>query len=441
MNIGLIAMSGVRACDQQLMALGMSLPGFVERSRVIASLPSLGLLTLAGATPAGHTLRYLEMPQLPSSDDREALPDFDLVAISSYSAQIFEAYDLADRYRRRGARVVMGGLHVTALPDEALEHCDAVVVGEGEPCWPQVVRDAERRCLQPRYQSDGRYDLAQSPMPAFELLHISRYNRLTVQTSRGCPWRCNFCASSILLTDRYKQKPPERVIAEIDRIIELWPRPFIEFADDNGMVNRAYWLHLLPQLARRRLRWFTETDVSVGADDALLTAMAAAGCAEVLIGLENPSAAGLDGLELRRNWKRNQLDRHQTLVRNIQRHGIRVNGCFILGLDGHDMRVFDDVAAAAEALELYDVQITVLTPFPGTPLHEQLQREGRLTHPGQWNRCTLFDINYRPALMSASQLRAGFHNLAARLYSEEAARRRRDRFNQHRRAARTREAS
>ncbi len=442
MRIGLIAMSGVRACDTQLMALGMSLPGFVERSEVIASLPSLGLLTLAGATPPGHELHYIEMPQLPApEDDGGALPDLDLVAISSFSAQIFEAYELADRYRRRGTPVVMGGLHVTALPDEALRHCDVVVIGEGEPCWPEVVRDAERHLLRARYQSDGAYDLSQSPMPAYELLDISRYNRLTVQTSRGCPWKCSFCASSILLTNGYKQKPVQRVLAEVDRIIELWPRPFLEFADDNGMVNRRYWRTLLPELARRRVRWFTETDISVGEDDDLLAMMADAGCAEVLIGLESPSDAGLDGLELRRNWKRSQVSRYQPLVRNIQRHGIRVNGCFILGLDGHDTRIFEQVASAAEQLELYDVQITVLTPFPGTPLYDQFLLQGRLTHPDQWERCTLFDINYRPALMSNSELRAGFHDLARRLYSEEATRCRREHFNRYRRAAKSKETS
>ena len=136
MRIGLIALSGIRCCDEELLRLGLTLPGFVERSKVIASLPSLGLLTLAGMTPDAHECVYYEVEDVRKMD---ALPDgLDLVALSSLSAQIGEAYDLADRFRAQGTPVVMGGLHVTAVPDEAARHADAVVVGEGESAWPQV---------------------------------------------------------------------------------------------------------------------------------------------------------------------------------------------------------------------------------------------------------------------------------------------------------------
>jgi radical SAM superfamily enzyme YgiQ (UPF0313 family) len=177
---------------------------------------SLGLLTLAGMTAAPHQCEYLEVKDI---RDLDALPGgFDLVAISSLSALIGEAYLLADRYRALGVPVVMGGLHVTALPDEAGQHADAVIVGEGELAWPDVVRDAEKSALKRCYQVRGDFPLADAPMPAYELLDPSKYNRLIVQTSRGCPLRCEFCASSILLTRWYKQKPIEKVLAEIDHI-------------------------------------------------------------------------------------------------------------------------------------------------------------------------------------------------------------------------------
>lgn len=167
MNIGMIAMSGVRACDPELLALGLTLPGF-------------------------------------------------------------------------------------------------------ELAWPRILDDAQRGTLTPVYDLRAQeFDLADSPMPAYELLDIDRYNRITVQTSRGCPWRCDFCASSILLTRKYKQKPAANVLAEVDRIRGLWPRPFIEFADDNSLVNRTYWHDLLPELAKRRIRWFAETDIPICEDDAL----------------------------------------------------------------------------------------------------------------------------------------------------------------------------
>src|SRR5262245_45551652 len=173
MRIGLLAMSGVRACDPELVRLGMTLPGFVERGKVVASLPSLGLLTLAGMTPPSHTCEYYEVKELREFDP---LPNtFDLVAISSLSAQIKEAYDLADRYRALRVPVVLGGLHATALPEEAGLHADAVVVGEGEPVWLELLQDAEAGRLRRCYKARGDFSLADSPIPAFELLDPARY--------------------------------------------------------------------------------------------------------------------------------------------------------------------------------------------------------------------------------------------------------------------------
>jgi radical SAM superfamily enzyme YgiQ (UPF0313 family) len=426
MNIGLIAMSGIRCYDTELLSLGLTLPGFVERSKTIASLPSLGLLTLAGATPPTHRVHYLEIPDIRAA---EALPhDFDLIGISSYSAQIDEAYELADRYRATGVSVVLGGPHVSVLPEEAAAH-GTVVVGHGELHWPQVVADAEAGRLAPSYGAlDDDVDLGQAPIPAFELLDIARYNRLTIQTSRGCPHRCEFCAGSMLFCRRYRQKPPAKVLAELDRVLEIWPRPFIELADDNSFVDRDYWLELLPELARRHVHWFTETDIAVGEDDEVLELLHASGCAEVLIGLESPIADGLDGVETRGNWKLKRLPRYRQALRNIQEHGIRVNGCFVLGLDGHGPDIFDRVREFVADADLFDVQITVLTPFPGTPLRARLATEGRLTDGDDWRRCTLFDVSFVPREMTAAQLAAGLRELGVEIYSEEWTRRRRDRF-------------
>ena len=427
MRIGFIAMSGVRACDPELLKLGLTLPGFVERGKTIASLPSLGLLTLAGLTPAEHEIEYLEVDDL---RELPALPDrFDLVAISSFSAQILEAYELADRYRARGIAVVLGGLHVTALPEEASQHADAVVVGEGESVWPMILDDFQAGRLEPRYQSAGEFSLADAPLPRFDLLDVDKYNRLTVQTSRGCPLRCEFCASSVLLTPRYKRKPIGKVLAEIDRIREIWRRPFLEFADDNSFVDRAYWKELLAELQTRGLKWFTECDLRVYEDEELLDLMHASGCAEVLIGFESPIESGLPGLELKSDWKHRRWGEYREAIHRIQSRGIRVNGCFILGLDGHTTDVFDAVYEFARESELYDVQITIQTPFPGTPLYTRLKNAGRLLNDGQWNRCTLFDVNFQPDPLSIGELRTGFYNLARRLYGDEISHWRRNNFN------------
>ena len=230
----------------------------------------------------------------------------------------------------------MGGLHVTCLPDEALQHCDTVCIGEGELIWPQLLKDFERGELKQIYQADGKYNFTEHVMPAFELLNPEKYNRITIQTSRGCPHSCEFCAGSILLTDKYKQKPVEHVLAEIDKVLELWPHPFIEFADDNSFVNKVYWKTLLPELAKRKVRWFTEADIAVGDDPEFLNLLFQSGCKEILIGLESPNKSGLNGIELRNNWKLKKIDRYKENITKIQQAGIRVNACFIVGLDEHD---------------------------------------------------------------------------------------------------------
>jgi radical SAM superfamily enzyme YgiQ (UPF0313 family) len=432
MKLGLIAMSGVRAHNPELTALGLTLPGFVERNKVIASLPSLGLLTLAGLTPPEIDTRYLEVSDL---GEVVGVPEeFDVVAISSFSAQIHEAYELAGRYRLLGTRVILGGLHVSACPDEAALHADAIVIGEGESVWPAIIADllAPGAELKPVYDARGiNYSFADSPMPRFDLLDIERYNRLTVQTQRGCPFRCEFCAASIRISPTYKIKPVERIIAEIHAIKALWKRPFIEFADDNTFVNKAHSKALLRALAEEDVRWFTETDLSVADDEELLDMLRDAGCAEILIGFESTTFSGVDGLEQRSNWKAKRVDTYLEAIRKVQDRGVRVNGCFILGLDGTGLESFDQIWEFVQISGLYDVQITVQTAFPGTPLYARLKNEGRIIRDEAWELCTLFDVNFQPAKMTVAELEAGLRTLGSLIYSDECTQKRRSDFRRN----------
>jgi radical SAM superfamily enzyme YgiQ (UPF0313 family) len=273
-------------------------------------------------------------------------------------------------------------------------------------------------------------------MPRFELLDVDRYNRLTVQTTRGCPHKCDFCASSIMLTKGYKAKPVEKVIAEIRAIKAIWDRPFIELADDNSFMMRGHAYELLDAMAKERVRWFTECDISIAKDEVLLPKMAAAGCRQVLVGLESPVRDGLDGVETNSNWKLAQYPKYEQAVRTIQSHGITVIGCFVLGLDGHTPSVFDAVYDFAARTNLYDIQVTLQTPFPGTGLYRRLESEGRLTHPGRWDRCTLFDLNYEPIGMTRDELVDGFRALVRRLYRPEFVKQRREGYHKALREAR-----
>lgn len=413
--------------------MGLNLPGFIERSQVISSLPSLGLLTLGGLTkefnaplPASQqfAMEYREVPEVDAFDLDAAT--YDLVAISSFSAKIKDAYWLADQFRARGVYVVMGGLHVSVEPDEARQHADTIVIGEAEVHWKDFLHDFNAGRALPVYDCrHTTFDLALAPMPAFELLDISKYNRLTVQTQRGCPWRCSFCASTILLNPQFRSKPVEKVVAEIRRIQELWPDPFIEFADDNTFADIEAGKALLRALIPLRIRWFTETDISVADDEELLHLLRQSGCAQILIGLESPKREFLFSVN---NWKQSRFDKALDNVRRIQSFGITVNGCFILGLDNSDVGYFDDVEAFVKEANLFEVQITVLTPFPGTPLYSSLLKRGRILEPGAWEKCTLFDINFVPNKMSVEELRKGLISLGQKIYDPVEVKRRRRQF-------------
>jgi radical SAM superfamily enzyme YgiQ (UPF0313 family) len=344
-----------------------------------------------------------------------------LVAISALSAQASAAYRAADQLRARGVQVVIGGLHASVEPQEALDHADAVVIGEGESVWPALVSAAAAGSLRPEWRASdyAPVDVRLLPTPRYDLLDLDRYRRLPVQTSRGCPWRCDFCASSVMLRQTYRTRPVESVIRDVLAIQSLRRRPFLELADDNTFVDKAWGRELCEQLEPLGVNWFAETDVSVADDEELLTAIRQSGGRQLLIGLESPEPQALEGVEMRANFKARRWAGCREAVRRIQDHGIAVNGCFVLGLDGHSPEIFQEVWNFATELPLFDVQITVLTPFPGTPLYARLLEEGRILQPRRWDLCTLFDVNFVPRGMSVEELRAGLYWLAERLYSAQ----------------------
>jgi radical SAM superfamily enzyme YgiQ (UPF0313 family) len=240
---------------------------------------------------------------------------------------------------------------------------------------------------------------------------------MTVQTSRGCPLNCEFCAASLRITSAFQQKPVPRVVEEIQAAREVIDQPFFEFADDNTFLNKKWGKEFLRAIAPLGLNWFTETDISVADDDELLDLLAESGCRQILVGLESPGAADLDGVDPH-NWKQKRADRYLEAIDKIQSRGVTVNGCFVLGLDNHTPEIFARVRDFVTQSRLLEVQITVQTPFPGTPLYDRLAREGRLLWPRYWERCTLFDVAYQPRGMTVQQLEEGMRWLFQEIYNE-----------------------
>jgi len=403
----------------------VTLPGFVNRGKIIASLPSLALLIIAAITPKDIELEYVEVPDI---NQHKINLKFDLVAISTYSAQAFEAYELADRYRESGVKVVIGGPHVTLLPEEARPHVDSVVIGEAEPVWADLINDFKNGQLKPYYKADKPHDISKSPTPLYKHIDKTRHNRITVQTTRGCPHDCEFCAASKVLGP-YRKKPVEAVVRDIEAIKEHWEHPFIEFADDNTFIDKEWSKKLLKAITPLKIRWFTETDISVAEDEELLSLLRPSGCRQLLIGFESVVRGSLEGMESK-DWKLKQYDSYLSAINKIQSHGISVNGCFILGLDNDTPDVFKQTLEFIKESQLLEVQLTILTPFPGTRLYERMKQEGRLLKDLYWDRCTLFDINFIPKNMTVEQLEDGGTWLGSQVYGEEAYNLRKDRYKQ-----------
>jgi radical SAM superfamily enzyme YgiQ (UPF0313 family) len=427
----LISMSGVRVYNKKLLELGLTLPGFVDRSKVIATLPSLGLLTLAAHTPENWEVIYKELDNYSEKDINEIIDErADLIAFSSLTARINETYALAIRFRNLGFKTVLGGLHVSALPSEAMQYADSVIQGEGELLWEKLLQDYQNDTLQPVYSSlsnwQYKYRFSSAKVPRFELLDISKYNRLTIQTTRGCPLHCNFCAASRTISS-YKKKPILQIEREINKILEVWNRPFIELADDNTFVDKIWSKELLKLFSKYNIRWFTETDISLAYDDELLELLAQSNCAQVLIGFETSRAKGLKGID-RNNWKYNQFEHYLVAIDKIQSYGISVNGCFILGFDTDDSSTFAETEQFLKASNLSEVQLTLLTPFPGTDLYQQLKSENRLLTENYWDKCTLFDVNFIPRNFSVSELENSFQELMTRVYATDAVNERKRKF-------------
>jgi radical SAM superfamily enzyme YgiQ (UPF0313 family) len=429
----LISMSGVRVFNRKLLELGLTLPGFVDRSKVIASLPSLGLLTLAAHTPDNWEVIYRELDECTEAEVIELLNERpDLIAFSSLTARINETYALANRLRGQGIRVVLGGLHVSAMPNEAMRFADAVIQGEGEFIWEVLLADFEQNRLKPFYSSlitpGYAVDLSCSKVPRYELLDLAKYNRLTIQTTRGCPLHCSFCAASRTIS-HYKKKPIAHIERELSKIVELWDRPFIELADDNTFVDKAWSKELLTLFAKYPMKWFTETDISVAYDDKLLELLAQSNCAQVLIGFETTNAKGLKGID-RNDWKFRQFDNYLKAIDKIQSYGISVNGCFILGFDTDTPETFAETEQFIKESNLSEVQITLLTPFPGTDLSQQLRQQNRLLTENYWDKCTLFDVNFIPKNFTVTELEEHFQALMESIYAVDVVKERKSKFRQ-----------
>lgn len=417
-HVAFVPLTGFRVREEELRALGVELPGLVDRGAAIARLPALGLLTLAGLTPPPWSSSYVDAPAA-TEELAERLADAkpDLVAVSALTASAEEAYRLGDRLRERGLRCVLGGLHATACPEEAVAHFDAVVAGEGEPVWPRLLDDVRSGNLGGVYRPDRLLDLSRAPTPRFDLLG-GRRPRFTVQTQRGCPLACEFCGASRLL-GAFREKPIDRLREELAAVTAIAPRPVIELADDNTFVGPRDPEPLFELLRQSGARYFTEVDWRVGERPDVLRGLASSGCVQVLVGLESIvfRHPGMGA-------KQAELSRMIDACLAIQDAGVAVLGCFIVGADGETRASLERLTAFLLGCPLADVQVTLQTPFPGTGLYRRLAKAGRLLPERGWSHYTLFDVTHQPDEMAVPELERGFREVLSQVFAKEPSERR-----------------
>jgi radical SAM superfamily enzyme YgiQ (UPF0313 family) len=376
--------------------------------------PPLGLGQVAAMTPDHWDVTLLDENWQPFR-----MTEADLVAVTAFTASANRAYQIAAEYRERGTPVVMGGIHASMCPDEALERVDSVVVGEAEPVWPRVVADFEAGRLGPRYRGEPG-DLAGLPQPRRDLFD-PRYRFASVQTSRGCPMDCDFCSVTAFNGRRYRRRPTDEVLDELESV----PQQMIFFVDDNiighGQASRQHALALFKGMAERRLdkRWFCQASLNFADDEEILRWAGRAGCKMVFLGLEAEECDALTTVNKRLNLRRG-VDSYEEAFRRIHRAGIAVLGAFIFGVDGDTREKLQRRAEYMMTSGIDVMQTTFLTALPGTRQFDRYRDRDRLLYPrfpNDWDHYDMTEVTHRPLEMTARELARVTHDANRRMYS------------------------
>jgi radical SAM superfamily enzyme YgiQ (UPF0313 family) len=354
---------------------------------------------IAGLTPPEVEIAFYDDRMEPIPYDEPT--DLAAISVETYTAK--RAYQIASEYRRRGVPVAMGGFHATLCSEEVSQYAEAVVIGEAEGLWERVLRDAERGMLQPYYMSVERPSLA-GLKPDRSIYAGKSYLPLAlVEATRGCHFKCDFCAIQIVFKNTQNARPLDEVVAEIEAIKD---KPLIFFIDDNISSNLERAKRLLRALIPLNIRWVSQADINVAYDEEFLELLAASGCQGVLIGFESLNPQNLKKMNKGFNMRKGGFE--QALA-NLRRHKIRLYITFVFGYDEDTEASFQQTVQFAIKHKFFMAAFNHLTPFPGTPLYKRLEAEGRLLYQKWW----LDDdygynmIPFQPARMTPERLQQG----------------------------------
>jgi radical SAM superfamily enzyme YgiQ (UPF0313 family) len=368
----------------------------------------LTLASLAALAPRGVEC----LPVMEKLGEVDFEVDVGLVAITAMGVSpMLRAYQIADRFRARGVPVVLGGTNFSLNAAEAKQHADAVVLGDADRVFARVIEDAARRRLEPFYQGEPAGDLAGLPVPRYDLFSERpelRQALFTVQASRGCPHRCEYCAVGSLHEGRIRLRPVDEVI----RDVQATGRRRIFFADDNLMAHPAYYKELFRRLTPLRIRWAGATTLSIARDPEMLRLARKSGCVILVIGIETLAQDNLNAA----NKTFNQVKEYGSLIKRVHDAGIVASCTTMFGFDGDDPGVFDRTVDFYLKNRVRVAPLFALTPVPGTMLWKRLKAEGRMLSD-DYRRYDTMGAVFQPARMTPEQLESGLIHAHARLYS------------------------
>lgn len=359
-------------------------------------IPPLGLAMVAAVTPSDVEISL--------TDENVSVINFqqkqiDLVGITALTVTAQRAYEIADTFRSKGVKVVLGGIHPSVLPEEASQHADAIVIGEAEGVWPKVIEDFKTNNLQRVYQQHERPSLVGLPIPRRDLFAKGAYYvRNTLSTTRGCPHSCAFCTVTSFFGHTYRCRPLEEILREIETLSK---KSFMVFLDDNIVGNPKFAKELFRALIPYKIKWVAQASVTIARDDELLKLAADSGCISLFIGFESIYPANLAAV----GKKINLVDEYETVIKRIHSHGIGIHGFFIFGFDEEDESVFRRTVHFAQKMRLETAQFDYLTPYPGTALGESFDRSGRIVTK-DWTQYG-YELVFEPKSMTREMLQKG----------------------------------
>jgi radical SAM superfamily enzyme YgiQ (UPF0313 family) len=361
--------------------------------------PMLGLTILASLFPKNYEVKIINE----AIEEIDFNSEVDLVGITALTCVSKRAYDVADRFREKRVKVVLGGVHPSLLPEEAKDHADSVFIGEAEGRLEKVLRDFEAGTLQPFYKNDGWSDLKGMPVARRDLLG-KKYSPVfkAIETTRGCPNRCDFCSVPMINGKRYRPRPLDEVDQELSSIIERRGE-YLFVADDNVAAREDYALGLFDIFEHHSVRWMGFATAQIAKNENLLKKARKSGCISLFIGFESLLQENLDDVSKRFVNTEELSD----LVRIIQSHQIGIQGSFIFGFDGDDPEVFKKTVEFVQKNNVELPTFSILTPFPGTPLLKRMEEENRIIDH-DWSRYDMSHVVFKPKKMTAQELQEGY---------------------------------